>query len=178
MSKENLLPHKVDPVRFADNGTSLTGKLLVKDMSRLCTSLSNTEGEVTANVIFGVDEQGIRFVRGSFTAALLLQCQRCMKPFDYTISGDFSLGIVQSEEEADELPKGYDPLVVKEDLLAVQDIIEDELIVSLPIVPMHNEKDCKIKLPFAIDSEETSELSRENPFKVIELLRHKRNLNK
>ena len=178
MSKENLLPNKIDPFRFADNGTHLEGKLLVKEMNRLCTSLNNHAGEVKLSMMFGVDEQGIRFVRGAYSVHLILQCQRCMEPFEYDISGNFLSGIVHTEEEASELPKGYDSLVAKEGMLVIQDVIEDELIVTLPIVPMHNIKDCKMKLPFAIDSEYTVESTQENPFKVIELLRHKRNSNK
>lgn len=178
MSKENLLPGKVDPFRFADNRVHVQGKLLVKEMSRLCASLNNDAGEVMANVQFGVDEQGMRYMRGAYSVHLMLQCQRCMEPFEYDISGDFSSGIVHTEEEADLLPKGYDPLILKEGELVIQDVIEDELIISLPLVPMHAVKDCKRKLPFAIDSEQTAESSKENPFKVIELLRYKRNSNK
>jgi uncharacterized protein len=87
------------------------------------------------------------------------------------------LGIVQTEEEAKNLPERYDPLIVKESDLFLQDVIEDEIIVSLPIVPMHTAKDCKVKLPLVTESETMSEVEKDNPFKVIELLRTKRDKN-
>jgi uncharacterized protein len=103
-----------------------------------------------------------------------LQCQRCLEPFGYEIIGDFNSAILESEAEADELPDYYDPVVVEDGTLVVQDLIEDELIISLPIVPMHDLADCKVKTPnISIDSENDFE-EKNNPFKVIEILKAKR----
>jgi len=178
MSKENPLPQKVDPFRFAENEISLKGIIPIKDMTRLCPSLGSDEGQAKVNVAFGVDEQGTRFMRGDYSAHLVLQCQRCMETFENEVSGDLLLGLVTTEEAIDELPKNYDAVVVKDNSLIIQDVIEDELILSLPIVPMHNIENCKIILPLAVGSTEKVETASENPFKVIELLRVKRNLDK
>jgi uncharacterized protein len=139
--------------------------------------LAETSGKVFVNIKFGVDEQKIHFMRGEFTTRVTLQCQRCMEPFEYPISGKFLSGMVESEEEVDHLPKGYDSVLVKEGMLIISEVIEDELIISLPIVPMHESIDCKIQLPLDIDSKNQNDSEKENPFKVIELLRSKRNSN-
>lgn len=173
MSKE-YLPLKVDPYRFADNGMRLQGSLPIKNMQRLCASLASDSGDVEVNINFGIDEQGLRNLRGHLETNVVLQCQRCMESFNYAIIDDFMLGIVQSELEAEELPERYDPLVIKGVDLLVQDVIEDELIISLPIVPMHESQDCKIRLPLKVESEAIPEMEKENPFKVIEMLRSKR----
>lgn len=170
---KTYLPLKVDPFRFADNATQLHGSISVKDMQRLCTSLFSDEGDIDVHLAFGVDEQGIRFMRGHLKTCLKLQCQRCMEPLDYDVIGDFVSGILTSEEEVDGLPERYEPLVVKDATLYIQDVIEDELILDLPLVPMHDLKECKVKLPLMTDSE--LEMEKESPFKVIELLRSKRN---
>jgi uncharacterized protein len=172
MTKE-YLPLKVDPFRFADNESRLHGGLPVKNMQRLSPSLASVDGMANVDIHFGVDEQGIRFVRGHVIASVGLVCQRCMEPFNYEIIDDFLLGIVQTDEQADELPERYDPLVIKGMELLIQDVVEDELIVSLPIVSLHSKEECTIKLPLITASEMASE--KENPFKVIELLREKRN---
>lgn len=178
MSKENLLPQKVDAFRFSDNEIHLQGIMLIKNMERLAPSLSNDSGEVSVDVEFGVDEQDVRFIRGQYSTHLMLRCQRCMEPFEYSISGDILVGIVHSEEEANQLPKDYNSVIAEEGMLVLQDIIEDEIIVSLPVVPMHSAVNCKVKLPFSINPTHLDETEKENPFKVIELLRSKRNLNK
>jgi len=173
MPKE-YLPLKVDPFRFADNATRLHGSLLIKNMERLCPSLVADSGNAEIDIQFGVDGHGIRFLRGALTAHLALQCQRCMEAFDYEITSDFLLGIIQTEEEATDLSKTYDPLIVKGNDLFIQDVIEDELIISLPIVPMHALKDYKVMLPLAAESNTAADEEKENPFKVIKLLRAKR----
>ena len=172
MHKDNL-PLKVDPFRFADNSLSLSGTLLIKDMQRLCSSLSSDVGEAAVDLKFGVDEENIRYVKGQMTTCLTLQCQRCLESFKYEIISNFMLGIVRTEKEADRLPERYDPLLVPDLSLILSEMIEDELIVSLPIVPMHKIDDCKAKQSLESYSNEAV-AERENPFKVIESLRSKR----
>lgn len=176
-AKENLLPQKVDPFRFAENGVSVEGVIPIKDMERLRPSLSKNDGQVSVSIKFGIDEQGVRFMRGHYDAQLVLQCQRCMEEFEHKVSGRLSLGIVLKEEEINELPKDYDAIIVEDGSLTIQDTVEDELILSLPIVPMHHSRDCKIALPLKIDSAQQAETEQEHPFKVIELLRSKRNVD-
>jgi uncharacterized protein len=172
MSEENI-PEKVDPFRFADNAIRLQGSLRIKDMPRLCESLHDDTGEIGVNIEFGKNEQGIRFVTGQLSGALHLQCQRCMEPLEYPVANKIWLAIVHTEEEAEKLPQGYDPVIANDDILVIRDMVEDELIVSLPVVPMHSHKDCKVTLPLIIESEQTVEMEKENPFKVIEFLRAK-----
>jgi uncharacterized protein len=176
MSKENL-PEKINPYRFAEARNQLHGVLHVKDMSRLRQSLADDSGEIKIDLQFGVDEQGISFLRGQLETQLTLQCQRCMETFVYEIVGNFLSGIVKSEEEAKELPEIYEPVIAAEGELVIQDMIEDELIVSLPIVPRHDLKACNVQSSKVMLGSE-KELEEDNPFKVIEFLRVKRDTNR
>jgi len=169
---KDYLPIQVDPFRYAEHATQLHGVLHVKDMTRLRDSLLNDSGDVEVDLVFGKDEQGVSFMKGHLKTRLNLQCQRCMEPFVYEIMSDFLSGIVSTEDDARHLPERYDPVVVKEEGLALHEIIEDELILSLPIVSVHDLKDCKAKLPFAVG--EGVEAKKDSPFKVIELLKTKR----
>lgn len=172
MTRENL-PVKVDPFRFADSATHLQGVLQVKDMSRLCGSLVSTDGQVEVRIEFGVNEQHIRFLHGHVDTSVKLQCQRCLETFSYAIISSFLLGIVKTDEEAETLPERFEPLVIKGAELILSDILEDELIVNLPLVPMHEASACKVKLPLAAKSGSELPVEKENPFKVIEFLRDK-----
>ncbi len=177
MHKENL-PAKVDPFRFAENAISLHGKLLIKNMQRLCASLASDSGEVEVGIEFGVDGQGIHYLRFHLEAQLVLQCQRCMESFIYGIIDDFVVGVVHTEEEAGRLPARYDPVVIKDGFLVIQDVVEDELMVSLPIVPMHDPKECHVTLPLVANSTSELAVEKESPFKVIEILQSKRKLKR
>ncbi len=171
---DDNLPLKVDPFRFADQSLSLSGTLLVKDMSRLRSHLSSNDGKVIADLQFGIDEEGIRYVKGHATTCLILACQRCLNSFKYEIISDFLLAVVHTEKEADRLPDRYDPLLVPDLSLILSEMIEDELLISLPIVPMHSMDDCTAKQAFELYANDAV-VEKENPFNVIESLRSKRN---
>ena len=176
MSKENL-SERINPFRLAEAGASLHRSLFVKDMSRLSVGLADDSGQVEVDIQFGIDQQGTRFLRGHFETSLKVQCQRCMEPFAFEIIGDLLSGVIKTEAAAKALPSTYEPVLVdEEDMLSIQDMIEDELIVGMPIVPRHDSKNCKVdlsKIVLGSDSDEESKGDDNNPFKVIDILRAK-----
>lgn len=162
------LPTQVDPIRFAENATCLQGTLLVKNMPRLCSLLGNDEGTVEVKLEFGKDEQRRPFLKGELIANIVLSCQRCMEPYTFEIKDRFLAGMVSTEEKAKALSDRYEPLLIKEGVLVISDVIEDELILRLPLVPMHEPNVCNVKLPRAVLQAED-----DSPFKVIEILKGK-----
>lgn len=169
MSEEIIPEHIDDPFRFADQNLGLAGVVRIKDLSRL--NLNYTEGNIYATLKFGVDEQGIHFLKGHLSTKLVLQCQRCMEPYQYEIISDFALGIVTTLDEADALPELYEPVLTKANRLALRDLIEDEIILNLPIIPKHDPKVCKLKLPSAQPIWESGK--EENPFHILKSLKDK-----
>ncbi len=172
---KDTIPIKVDPIRFAENAVHLQGSLFLKDMPRLCSSLQSEDGVVEIDIHFGVDEQKVKFLKGHIATKLLLQCQRCMGSYEYDVTDDFALGILTSEKEIEALPSSYEPVIVSDGSLSISELIEDELMMSLPIVAMHETTHCKVKLPWVAQSGSAIEEEKESPFKVIEILRSKRN---
>lgn len=168
---KDIMPIQVNPIRFAENGVTMHGSLFIKDMQRLGVSLAGQEGEVKVDLEFGIDREKTRFVKGHFETALTLQCQRCLENFIQEVVGDLKSGLVNNEKEANALSSRYEPLIVVDNNLVIQDMIEDELILTLPIVPMHDLKDCSIQLPQAAGDAEMTEFKKESPFKVIEHLK-------
>lgn len=171
---KDYLPQKIDPFRSASHKLRLFGHLKIEAMERLCPSLSSKEGDVEAEFLFEIDSQEVTVVRGHLKASLILQCQRCMESFNYEIMNDFVLGIVQTEEKAMHLPEEYDPVIIADGMLAIHDVIEDELMMSLPVVPMHDPKACKVAAPYKTSSGVEPESN--NPFNVISILRSKDDL--
>ncbi len=176
MSHE-IIPERINPFRFAEARASMHGVLLIKDMQRLRSSLAEDSGQVDVKIQFGTDEEGVCYLQGHIQTELVLQCQRCMKPFSYAIIGDFLSGVVQGDVEAKQLSEVYDPVFVEDNMLSIQDIVEDELIISVPIVPMHDPKECEVQLPKVVANKALEGDEDNNPFKVIEILRSK-NRNK
>jgi len=167
---EKLIPEQIDPFRYAEQSLRLSGVVRLADMPRLAEN-AEKGGAVTAELAFGRDEQGVTYLKGHLKTQLTLTCQRCMEPFTYAIMSDFVLGIVNSLDEVDALPGHYEPALVKEGSLALKDLIEDEVILNLPIIPRHAPHDCKVKMPLSTVSGEADKA--ENPFQVLASLKHK-----
>lgn len=130
-------PQRIDPVRAAEQGRAIEGAIAVSLLTRVGELLVDNAGEVQYRLQFGrVD--GFCAVRGSVTAELLLECQCCLSPLPYRVEGEFALGLVASPELARSLPEALEPLVLDaEGMLSIVELIEDEVLLSLPYVPQH-----------------------------------------
>jgi uncharacterized protein len=136
------LPEFVDPRRLAEHGRALKGEIALRLMSRLRPLLADVDGAVTVHLSFELDELARPRVLVTVRAELTLQCQRCMGPVVVVVDSSTTLGIVETEQEATRLPEGYEPLVVNYEPVSVATLVEDELLLSLPIVPMHPLNQC------------------------------------
>lgn len=162
------LPVQIDPFRLAETGRMLEGQLELAGMKRLAGYLHAAEGLVDTSLSFGVDESGLRYLEGRLRAVLEVICQRCMEPMRVPVNHAFVLGLVSSEHEADRLPDGYEPLLVDSNRMLLSDIVEDELILAIPIVPMHSPAECPAGSPAnAGRKEAVADEPRESPFAVL-----------
>lgn len=137
-----MLPHTIQPKKCAEQRKTLQGSLSLKLFQRLKDLLTDSEGTVDLQLEFGKDEQGLFFVRGQVDTVLHLYCQRCMEVMGWPLSVSISLSPVFSDAAARELPQRYEPLLLQEDRINLVDLIEEELLLNLPLVPKHDELRC------------------------------------
>lgn len=161
------LPVHIDPIRMAETRRLLEGRIALAEMARLSGSLLDSEGEVTVSLEFGVDSEGMRFMRGRIQAEVSLECQRCLETMRYPVDSEFSLALVRSTAEAEALPSHYEPLLVEGEPLFLRDIIEDELLLALPIVPMHAPEECSVGSSADEARKDTGATKKESPFAVL-----------
>ncbi len=170
----------IEPLALAARGRTLEGCLPISSLPRLLPLLATDEaglsqqGDVDYRLEFGVDEGGTPRVTGSVKATLPLTCQRCMETMGFSVSTRTRLGIVSSRAAAQQLPECYDPLLVLDDEITVASIIEDELILALPQVAMHDNEKCPQGTAFLNNGEGqegVTTVRRENPFAVLSQLK-------
>lgn len=70
-----------------------------------------------------------------------MQCQRCLKPVGVAVKSDRLLYLAASEADADRLETALADedveVIVAGQNLDLAGVVEDEVLLSLPIVPMH-----------------------------------------
>lgn len=167
---EYFIPEQIDPYRYAEQQLKLHGLIKLSEMHRLSTVILQADQKGVVDLQFGVDEQSITYIKGRVQVTLSLQCQRCLEPYQYDITSDFSLGVVKSINDVNALPDHYEPVMAKEGVLVLSELIEDEIILNLPIIPKHEPEHCRVKLPLSGIDEEQGK----NPFHILESLKHKK----
>jgi uncharacterized protein len=131
------LPSVLDAWRMVSAGRRFEGMLPLADMKRLNSSLEDAEGDCRYVVEFGRDDRGQAFIDMRIHAQMPLMCQRTLERFFYPVEIDQRLGLIRSEEEeAALLPDVEAVLVDDHGNVHPADLIEDELILAIPVVPV------------------------------------------
>ena len=167
------LPELIDPLLCAEKRRSYKGELALSALPRLADVLGEKAGTVAFSMTF--DKQGrLAVLQGHLCAVLRLVCQNCLEIFDWPVDVNFNLGIVASDEEAALLPDNFEPLLVSEDKTALKEIIEEELLLTLPAFPKHAESNCFIKkIRFDAAASDAEAYSRPgSPFSVLAKLKN------
>lgn len=108
------------------------------------------------------------------TTSVPLQCQRCLSPFDVKLEVDRWFRFVPDEDTAlAEDDESEEDLLVLQPSMSLLELIEDELLMELPLVPMHDVCPVDVVLQaqdpaWDVDSE-PSEMK--NPFAVLAKLK-------
>jgi uncharacterized protein len=104
------------------------------ELPRLESSLAEPVGQARGSVTF---EQvlGVPVASIAVTADLRLVCQRCMQAMDWPVESRSRVALVHDLAAADRLPDGLESIIVENDRVSVRDLVEEELLLALPVVP-------------------------------------------
>ena len=167
----NHLPDRLDLIATAEAGRQLQGSIAISDLERLVPALVSDAGELQVEMGLGKDPAGTRYLTGSIRGEVVLKCERCLGNMTLPLDLTYRLGLVSSDAEADVLPEWYEPLIVTAEPAHIADVIADEVLLALPIVPIHKDGlDCQ---EFVKEYAPPVNEQRENPFAVLAELKLK-----
>ena len=102
-------------------------------------------------------------------ADVILQCQRCLQPLDEAVHVDRHFRFVADEDTAAALDDEVeDEVLALPKSLNLRDLVEDEMLLALPLVPRHDV--CPETIPMQFGDVEIVE-EKANPFASLALLR-------
>ena len=81
-----------------------------------------------------------------------LACQRCLEAVEVAVDAHGRLVFVESEEAAAGLPASHDPVTMSNGRVSLPDLVEEELLLALPLIPAHPDEGCRQE-PQAEDSQ-------------------------
>jgi uncharacterized protein len=179
----NRSPQLIDYLRYTEARRIVEGDILLSECPRLLDLVSKDSDPNQAfnfKFEFGIDEFANRFVKGKVTGQLKLACQRCMDVLDYPIDIELALAFIKKKEQEQEIVGLYDSFYVEsKDPIDFYALIEDEIILSLPLIAKHEDENCLLNLDNTTDKK-SSELeeaylheqaNKKNPFAVLQQLK-------
>ncbi len=142
-------------------------------MARMEKLVAGTDGEVEYTINFATDADGRAFINGALHSQITMCCQRCLRLFKMPVSSDFVVSPVVDDTQAKDLPAEYEPVSLHAGKLDIEELIEDELILVMPLMAMHDEQDPNCQQ--ATISAETTDImqDKKNPFQILQKLKLK-----
>lgn len=174
-------PLRLDVVAFTADGGELAGDWSGADLPRLTATQAPPQDIAPAPVAWRARGER-RLIPGSdpelwlnlsAKGSVWLTCQRCLQPYEQALAVDTRVRFVRDEAQAEALDAE-----LEEDVLALprwldlRTLIEDELLLALPLVPRHDV--CPKPLPVHAGDERVDDdaaTERPNPFAVLQSLK-------
>ncbi|TAN71553.1 MAG: DUF177 domain-containing protein [Gallionella sp.] len=156
----------IDCLDFARNGRQTSGKVPVAGLARLLDVLENPQGFFGYTVQGGVDKQGNPYLDVSVAGICRLRCQRCLGGLDYPVHLDSRL-LLRDQAGLDALDTDEEEFdsILADAKLDVLDMLEEEILLSLPIAPRHELGACQAEDGKNVHKEE------KNPFAALAKLK-------
>ncbi len=168
------LPESIDVWRAAGGRRIYEGQVGLASLKRLLPSLTDGESNCSFRLAFERDASGQALVQLTASTQLPLQCQRTLERFLLPVEVNQTLGLIRNEaDEAALLPEVEPVLVPDNGMMRLLDLIEDELILAVPVLPVSPGTD-PLDHVEEVDEAEEAGASRPNPFAVLASLKPSR----
>jgi len=146
----------IDSLEFARSEQEVAGELPIASLERLADVLVQNEGSLHYTLRGDRDERNRPRLHLSVDGALELQCQRCLEHLHHPVELRSTLLLIVPGEQTDEMddPEAPDAIEANAELDVVG-LIEDELLLSLPLSPRHAEGVCLSSTRLQADGSES-----------------------
>jgi len=138
-----LPPIEVDPWRFCRDGESWETRSEVAAFPRLAHEF--TQGTLFCRVVGRLDQRGSLSLQLTVSGEVQLTCQRCLGSMPYKVEVERTLYLARNEAEMERLDALPDSDAIQAgEILSLVDLVEDEVLLSLPLATMHAEGECPV----------------------------------
>ena len=174
MKTKPVDPSRLDVRSLIEQASSLSGEWPLRDLVRLHDSVMADQTPAETTIAWQVQGeprptssgQPEWWMRLSADADLVLVCQRCLGPVREHVSVDRWLRFVTDEAQAAALDAEMeDDVLAMPRWLDVVELVEDELLMALPLVPRHAV--CSQPLPLPAESIQDQEEPEPHPFAAL-----------
>lgn len=136
---------RIVPYRWAVRDECYEARLASSKFERFSSCAIKVASYIKVALEFSINHQKLCQVKGHLETTVWLECQRCQEPIMQAIQVDLDMCIVQSEQTLTKFSTKEDVFVMDAPDISIEELIEDDLIIALPLLPKH--QNCQIKMP-------------------------------
>ena len=153
----------IDPQAFATQSETLQGKVSLQDLDKRIWSpdIADTATDIHYAITGGVDRWQRLFLDLTVSGSLKLNCQRCMQPTEFLLDEQIHIVLFHHEQDLDDAMIADEELegMVLENELDIFTLLEDQILMALPISPKHEQ--------FGNNQLDKINQDKPNPFAVL-----------
>ncbi len=129
-------PDWINPFKAAQARREFAGTVRLGSLKQLSGLIDKPgDAEISFQVSFGLDDQREVRVEVHVAGKVPMTCQRSLRRFYQEVDSSSVVAIVDSDAATERLPDDYEPLVVNDARLGMVDLVAEELLLALPLVP-------------------------------------------
>lgn len=160
----------IEPAKLAASCESLSGYFSLSDMPRIQELILNTDQMVAYRLRFDTNAEGTITIDGSISASVVVLCQRCLNEMKLTVENQVNIGLIGNQYRDVALPDDVEPYPVDDREISLLQLVEEELLLGLPLSPMHKPDDCPARTVSQGDVNR-----KESPFAVLRQMKTDKN---
>jgi DUF177 domain-containing protein len=167
-------PLDVDRLARGETETEIDFDVPLAELPRLKSRIPGIGGSARGVVRFG-QQSGLAVAELSLAGRATLQCQRCMQSMELPIDSTTRVALIAAESAIAEVPDELEPVLAREGRISAGELVEEELLLALPIVALHEELgECAVPPSAPLTAGAEPEPVSQRPFEgLAELLRRK-----
>jgi uncharacterized protein len=142
------------------------GDLALKSLHRVVDLLAEPSGSVKVSLQAGASN-GVATLAGDIGGDLPLSCRRCGRTYAWSLRTRLDLRLVQSEAQERALMQEVDALLVENDELMLRELVEDEILLALPMLPRCETCENAVNAAPEVAPPVVEPSVRENPFAAL-----------
>lgn len=139
------IPARVNHRKLATEKRKIEGTLSPKLLERFSEAIIKAEGDVEVQLSFRKGRKRSGLMVGKAKVEVSLECQNCMQPFSLPIEATYRHQLFEDPDQLQTLEDHEDGIVCSSEMVSTVDLIEDELLLSLPMVARHETGGCPEK---------------------------------
>ncbi|MGE6391144.1 YceD family protein [Psychrobacter pacificensis] len=172
------MPEHISLDKWADTGFEWSGEVDPNSFERLATTLSAEHDQSNTQLNAELYRRNnVLHLAFTLKGDIWLTCQRCLQPVAVDLSDDYNIALLENDSQVRLINEEQDYLLLDEivteqspeRLLPFKRLVEDEILLKIPMAPKHDDCEMSVEQFGEIPEEEENE----NPFAALASLKGK-----